>query len=373
MKPISAKNTKTPLAIEKKIHGLLKAVGSDDRAEIAVTIFRELWDVANLRSPDQIPRWSGITDDSTPIELSVQFSPTAAAVRLLLEPQADPASPETYWEAGATLTRWLASRWNARINTALGIERLFKPTNSAGVYLAMGHAVEFRRKSPVFKVYYNAMAQGPSRSRQIVGKALSRLGFQKYWRSFEALLGPLDRVELLALNLTKSMRVKVYFRPLQASLDRIADLYAISENAAAGDVERMWKAIHGKAKCEEMRPVFLTYELTDTTSNRPSKTALSIPLFPGLANDAVVTRRVSQLMQSYDISPVTYRRCVKELADRPLAEEKGLHSYVSLQRTGPNVAIVAYFNPRFYYKKYGWIARDPVCTWPSGVVSSPRK
>ncbi len=373
MKPITAKNTKIPLAIENKIQGLLRAVGCNDCTENATGIFREVWKAANLRTPDQIPRWSGITDDSTPIELSVQFGPTSAAVRLLWEPQADPASPETYWQAGVALTRWLASRWHAQISTALSIERIFKPSNSAGVYLAVGHAVEFRPESPVFKVYYNAMAQGPSHSREIVGKALNRLGFQKYWKSFEALLGPLDRIELLALNLTNSLRVKIYLRPLQASMDRITELYAIAENAEASDVERMWKAIHGKAKCEEMRPVFLTYELTDPTSNRPSKTSLSIPLFPGLANDAVVTRRVSQLMQNYHISPVTYRRCVKELAERPLAEEEGLHSYVALQRTGPDVAIVAYFNPRFYYKKYGWIARDPVRTWPSAVVSNPRK
>jgi hypothetical protein len=207
----------------------------------------------------------------------------------------------------------------------------------------------------------------------MVGQALNRLGLQKFWKSFEAQLGPRDRIELLALDLTDSMRVKLYLRPLQASLDRIAELYAIAENAEASDVERMWKAIHGRAQCEERRPVFLTYQLTDTTRNRPSKTSLSIPLFPGLANDAVATRRIAQLMQGNDISPVTYRRCVRALAERPLGEEDGLHSYVSLQRTGPEVAIVAYFNPRFYYRRYGWIARDPVRTWPSAVVSSPRK
>ena len=146
-------------------------------------------------------------------------------------------------------------------------------------------------------------------------------------------------------------------------------LYTLAEMAQAGDVSRAWNAIHRNAPPQLMRPVFVTYNLTEPRDNRPSWASLSIPLFPGMPNDGEARRRVSHLMKDVGISPAVYRRCVDAMAERPLQREEGIHSYVALQRTATGMAIVTYFNPRLYFRTYGWVARNPVRTWPSAVVS----
>src|SRR5580692_5346298 len=95
---------KTP---EEKLVRLCGAIGRNERASEIVEIFREMWREAGLRPPEAEPRWSGLTDDSTPTEFSVVFSGKASPrLRVLFEPQGDPASPKAYWEAGCRFTRF---------------------------------------------------------------------------------------------------------------------------------------------------------------------------------------------------------------------------------------------------------------------------
>jgi DMATS type aromatic prenyltransferase len=354
--------------LEVKVARLVKALRLPDGDDVG-RVFRELWTAARLRPPDEAPRWSGVTDDSTPVEFSIQFRRQSSELRMLFESQGDPASPQTYWRRGTWLTRWLARRWNAHVEAAAQIEPLFAPARNTEMLVVIGHGVQVHRGHPVFKVYYNAMARGAGRARDVVGEALVRLGFERSWRRIEQVLRPLDRVEIVSLDLTARRRVKVYVRPLEAERDHIARLYALSEASKATDVARAWRAIHPAAAPERMRPVFVTYNLTEPASVRPSRASLSIPLFPGVADDAEARRRVSRLMREFGIAPAAYQRCVTALADRPLPREEGIHSYVALQRTDTDTAIVAYLNPRLYFRKYGWLARNPARTWPSPVVS----
>ena len=372
MNKSNSANKKGITSVEDKIIGLTTALSMKDRAAEALTVFREMWTAGGLRSPDEAPRWSGVTDDSSPVEFSVQFRQGSHDLRMLFEPQGDPASAQTYWRSGVRMTRWLARRWKARVEPALAIESLFRPLAKARVHLAMGHAVDIQAERPMFKVYYNAMARGAGRSREIVGEALSRLGFEKTWTRFAPALGAQDRLELLALDLAEPARVKLYVRPLGADMQRLERLYSLSEDALAPDVGKIWRAIHGEAKPESMRPVFLTYQLVNPGALRPARTTLSVPLFPGVKSDGQARSRISRLMDGFGISSSAYRKCVTAMADGPLATEEGIHSYVALQRHGREAALVTYFNPRLYYHRYGWIARDPVRTWPSAIVAGAK-
>lgn len=370
MKDVTTSPAAPTARLEGQIAALLKALRTQHLEPCAIRLLREMWVAARLRSPGETPRWSGVTDDSTPVEFSIQFHQQGGDFRMLIEPQADPASPEAYWSAGKRFTRWLARRWDAQIATATAIEPLFKPRRGVPTILSMGHGVEVRRGGPVFKVYYNAMAQGADRARDLVAEAFGRLGFARTWSTIERALRPLDRLELLSLDLSDTVRIKLYVRPLEADLGHLIRLYCISEASEPSDVPRIWQAIHPRAAPERMRPVFLTYNVTDPAHRKPSRTSLSIPLFPGVADDAEARRRVSGLMKEFGISPASYRRCVIAMAELPLEREEGIHSYVALQRTASGPAIVTYFNPRLYMRKYGWVARDPVRTWPSGVLDA---
>jgi DMATS type aromatic prenyltransferase len=361
-------NRMSARSVEDKVVALTGALSMKDRAPEVLEIFRQMWTAGGLRNPDEEPRWSGVTDDSSPVEFSAQFRQNGHDLRILFEPQADPASPQSYWRAGTRMTRWLAARWKARVEPALAIEPLFRPLARARVHLAMGHGVDIQTAGPMFKVYYNAMARGATESRELVAEALSRLGFERTWTRLAQNLDEQDRIELLALDLAEPARIKLYLRPLGANMRRLERLYSLAEDAPALDVSRTWKAIHGEAKPETMRPVFLTYQLVHPGALRPARTTLSVPLFPGLRSDGQARSRISRLMDSIGINSAVYRKCVAAMADGPLGSEEGIHSYVALQRHGAEAALVTYFNPRLYYHRYGWIARDPVRTWPSAIV-----
>src|SRR6185295_4736797 len=93
----------------------------------AIHLHRRMRRICRLRAPAAKPRWSGVTDDSTPFEYSVAFRRDEARLRMLFEPQADPASATTYWQAGKRCTRRLQKAWAANIGSGLEIEELFKP------------------------------------------------------------------------------------------------------------------------------------------------------------------------------------------------------------------------------------------------------
>ena len=203
---------------QEKLRKLCGAIGLEARTDQTLDLFREMWAACGLRAPAEEPRWSGLTDDSTPTEYSVVFTAgDHPRLRVLFEPQADPASPATYWEAGRRVTRWLAERWGASVDCALAVEDIFIPRDPH-VHICIGHAVEFDEE-PSFKMYYNAMADGPSNAIKLVDEAFRCLGFGRPWDALRSVLGPDDRIELFAvLDLSPVTRLKLYVRPMSTDL-----------------------------------------------------------------------------------------------------------------------------------------------------------
>jgi hypothetical protein len=298
----------------------------------------------------------------------VVFSSDAAPrLRLLFEPQGDPASPQAYWEAGCRFTRFLRKRWGASIEQALKVEDIFRPEDP-NIYICMGHAVELDDQ-PAFKMYYNAMSKGPGLAADCVDQAFHRLGYSRAWKELRKALGPSDSIELFALDLTPVTRLKLYVRPRSANIEHITRLYSISAAALASDVGLMWNFLCHPRRPENNRPVFLTYEFNKADDDRPTRTALCIPVFPGLSSDLTAERRVCRLLRALVIPAESYQACVRAMADAPLDHEEGIHSYVGLQRNQRSVAVAAYFNPRLYFRRYGWLAREPARTWPTAVLA----
>jgi len=214
-------------------------------------------------------------------------------------------------------------------------------------------------------VYFNAMAAGIENTDHVVGTGLARLGYDRTWRRLRRGLTPGDRIELLALDLTPRGRVKLYVRPIGASL---LHLRSLSGLAAKGDrdlIARAWRIIHPTRVPERSRPTFMTYHLTDPGATRPERATFSIPLFPGIRSDLDVSRRVVSLFNEFEIDPAPYLACLSAMADRALSREQGIHSYVAVQTADRERAIVVYFNPRLYAARYGFLARSPVHVWTS--------
>ena len=144
-------------------------------------------------------------------------------------------------------------------------------------------------------------------------------------------------------------------------------IYCASTMADQKDVGMMWNICCTRPLAAS-RPVFLTYQFSRIEDERPSRTALSIPLFPGVRSDLAAARRIQRLLRAFGIPADSYAKCVHAMADLPLQHEEGIHSYVALQRNAHDVAVVAYLNPRLYFRRYGWAARDPAHTWPTAIA-----
>jgi hypothetical protein len=303
------------------------------------------------------------------MELSVVYScKSAPRLRALFEPQGDPASPSAYWNAGARFTRFLNQQWNAPIDHFLRLEDIFVP-DASDPHLCMGHAVEFGEQ-PSFKMYFNAMTKGPRNTAKCVDEAFSRMGYSRPWNKLKEALGPSDRIELFAFDLAPAPRLKLYVRPMSASLEHIARLYSVSAASDPNDVRMMWENIRSPlTPPESSRPVILTYHFGDPLDERPSRTALCIPLFPDASSDLAAEEKIRRLLHALAIPVEPYTACLRAMADGPLAQEEGIHSYIGLHRSPEDVAVAAYFNPRLYFRRYGWLGRNPTRTWPTAAAS----
>ncbi len=335
--------------------------------EEVIALHRGMRRIGQLRAPGLHPRWSGWTDDSTPFDYSVVFGKNSARLRFTMEAQADPASPAAYWRSGQRCTRWLGSECGANIAPALLIEDLFEPT--VPVYIGIVHSAEFYPgRKPVFKVYFNSMARGGEQSVARIGEALTRLGLNGgAWEAIKRALRPGDRLEWLSLDLSDLSRTKVYVRPLASTMEHLQDLYAVGKDSRPEDLADLWTLLRGQRRPDQCRPIFITYQLVNPKARKPQQSVMSLPLFPGARNDAVIHRKFRQLFARMEIPPEAYDRCVKALSERPLAEEEGIHAYVSVLRDAGEPAVKVYFNPRVNFRRYGWISRNPGQTWPSAV------
>jgi DMATS type aromatic prenyltransferase len=352
----------------RQLRALCAVAGFEaDEARI-LALFRDLsasWGAVPLAAP---PRWSGITDDCSPLEFSVVYGGSQPELRFLVEPHGEPASPAAYWSAGQQLTAWLRERFALSTEPLECVEELFVPIEGdVPVYFAVYHAVVFRPgQPPLFKIYLNPGARGMP-DREVCAEALQRLGLGAAWTAIAAVLTPYDQLVFFSLDLSPQLgaRAKVYVRHRGAT---VADLERTASAAAeyqVGDARALCQAIVGEPEPDLYRPPLTTLYCAPDQPERPQRAALQLPLYPYAPDDAVAYERIRGCLVEHGLDPERYERCVRALAPGSLAEESGLHGWVSLQREHGRPRITTYFHPRVYRARYGPLALDPARCWPS--------
>jgi hypothetical protein len=269
------------------------------------------------------------------------------------------------------LTAWLRERFALNTEALERIEELFRPADGDDlVYFAVYHAVVFRPgAAPLFKIYLNPGARGLP-DREVCAEALRRLGLGAAWTAISAVLQPQDQLVFLSLDLSPQLgaRAKVYVRHRGAT---VADLERTASAAAeyhAGDARALCLAIGGEPEPDLYRPPVTTLYCAPDHPERPQRAALHLPLYPYAPNDAVAYERIRACLANHGLDVQLYERCVRALAPGSLAEESGLHGWVSLQREHGRPRITTYFHPRMYRARYGPLALDPARCWPSPVL-----
>ena len=138
------KNTFRSFALER-LGSLCRAVDYDvSRAVDPLdTLIEPFGDLPVGRAP----RWpSDITDDATPIELSLSMEGTRWEPRFLVEPQGEDGSLATRWRAGQDTNRRIAKRYGVSLDRVAAIEDLFEPVDEEGKF-AMWHAATTSSRS----------------------------------------------------------------------------------------------------------------------------------------------------------------------------------------------------------------------------------
>jgi Tryptophan dimethylallyltransferase len=337
-----------------------------DRHEIAamlraLRVATESW---GSRSVEEMPRWSAVTDDCSPFEFSLAIESGSTELRVLVEPQRDPASPESYWTAGLELARRLRSDFGAAIDRLELVSDLFRP--GAEAYFSTFYGIVFRSgERPLFKLYLNPKARGPQQARSTISSALARLGHPQAALRFESLMRPDDEYQFLCLDLVQhgDARTKIYIRHRRSTVDKWCAHLEQTDPRAAADARVLCGAI---LEGEPRRPPVSMYTLK-AEADEISGCAAQLPTFYSSDTGATLHDRVIRLLTSYGLPTSLYVRSVEAFAGPSPSDQVGMHNYVSVQRPQGAPRVTVYLCPRVYLERLGPIGFDPQVTWPNPV------
>lgn len=330
-----------------RLEMLCEAAGFREEVGPVIETFRSLvapWAFAPLP-----PGWvSDISDDNTPIELSVTIAERRSEVRVLFETQGSEATLKSYRAAGLAFHQRLEREFGADLRRFRIVQDLFMPEDMEGPFAVWNSVVFAKGKPPAFKTYFNPQARGRAKAYALVEEALQRLGLDRAWGSLcrtAARRGPhLDEVKYLALDLTSEpeSRVKVYVRHHGATPDDLEIASSAAAGYVPGEALHFARAMGGDRDRLAERATFTCSAFIEGQDERPVATTLYVPVCAYAKDDAVVTRRVDEYLVQNGIDADLYGRIVHGFANRPLAAGVGMQSWVALRRYGGKARLTVY-------------------------------
>ncbi|HET9379303.1 MAG TPA: tryptophan dimethylallyltransferase family protein [Streptomyces sp.] len=277
-----------------------------------------------------------LSDDHTPVEYSLSFTPGRAPVlRVLLDPGRGAGDLAVGGRAGLDFVREAGRRWNFSTARLDDLADLFLPPDPEGP-LALWCALELRPGGvPKVKVYLNPAARGGKRSAETVREALRRLGHQ---RAFDA-LPPGDRFLFFALDLGDwdEPRAKVYLAHQDVRAEEAAALSRTADTSGRAGLRDFFHAVTGTAHDDPdgdaallRRPFQSCHAFTRTASRRPTGFTLYVPVRDHVRHDGEALERAVNVLEHHGMDPGPLVRGVAAVTGRRLTDGVGLLSYVSL-------------------------------------------
>jgi len=348
------------------------------RIDVVEGIFDGLAEHCADQPLDRPPRWSGMTDDCSPVEWSIGFGRAGPELRVLVEAQRDPASVATYWEASRGLTRWVVDDLDGDDAVVAGIIDELTPTDP-DAYAAAYHGIELRRDGSVrTKVYLNPAAAGDRWT--VAGAVLDRLGLTAQKDLILSAVGPVN-LALIAFDLEPADRARVKLYVRSSSLDVLGAVADLCETPGSADHRPFVVGLYGSEVLG--RQPWLAVHLAAAAHasvgqiTRPTRAVLSLPVYESETARPSTAERIAALLAAHDLDAAAYDRAVAALAAiRPagvptVIGSYGMHSWVSFQREPDgHPRITVYFRLRAFAPRYGWLGTDPIRTWPCPIDTS---
>ncbi|WP_194918330.1 tryptophan dimethylallyltransferase family protein [Catenulispora rubra] len=324
---------------EGQVRRLCSALGLGAQADLAASTFAEMTRPWNRHSPAALPP-SDVSADGSPVEYAVELNDGKPTLQIAVEPMTleSHASTRTYAARGmmARLARagWASpTRWSAVADLFLLADTdtdAPEPQAHAAMYGAEIDSSGLRQ----CKVWFYAGIAGAEHAPTLVRQALERLHMPAAWTAIERHVDG-DFVScrpiLVSLDLTDhaTARTKVYFRHYDAGFEYLARLMA-GHGLDPADTTALCR-VAGPDDAALARQPPVTCLSFHSSGTRPPVATLYVPLWLA-ADDATVRQRVHNLLSGLDIPPARYDACLAAVARRPLADARGLHNYLGLQR-----------------------------------------
>ncbi|POX54827.1 prenyltransferase [Streptomyces sp. Ru71] len=275
------------------------------------------------------PSATFLSDDHTPVEFSLSFTPGAAPVlRVLLDPGCGAGSLARAGRVGLEAVRAMARRWNFGTDRLEELADLFLPSTVEGP-LALWCALELRPGgTPQVKVYLNPAAGGPEAAAATVREALHRLGHGK---AYDALPSA-DRPLFFALDLGDwaEPRVKVYLAHHGLTAAEAGGLSRMAPGPAPAEIEEFFTLAGGMDARLDRRPGQSCHAFTETATGLPSGFTLYVPVREHVAHDGEALERARTLLTRYGIDPAPLARSLSAVTTRRLTDGVGLVAYLAL-------------------------------------------
>ncbi|MFF9016857.1 tryptophan dimethylallyltransferase family protein [Streptomyces sp. NPDC014870] len=345
----------------RQILRLCEAAGlsGNDSVEYARTLLSVLGPVAERPLDMPPPYDSFLSDDHTPVEYSLAFTPDAPpTLRVLLEPGCGAGSLAENGRVGLRAVRALARRWGFSTQRLDELEDLFFPAAPEGP-LALWLALELLPGGvPKVKVYLNPAASGEERSVATVREALGRLGHDRAFGS----LPPSERPLFFALDLGdwEEPRVKVYLVHRDLSAREAPGLVRTPGGPARSQITRFFRTAAGQAAFGpgsrlgldvplDRRPGLSCHAFTSTRSARPSGFTLHVPVRDYARHDGEALDRAVTLLRRHGMDPAPLVEALSAVTPRRLEDGAGLIAYLALaHQAGKPLRVTAYISSEAY-------------------------
>ncbi|MFC7220887.1 tryptophan dimethylallyltransferase family protein [Streptomyces polyrhachis] len=360
---------------------LCDALGMDPAdAETYAQVLVESLGHAAGRSLDRPPPFlSTLSDDHTPVEYSLAFTPDAPpTLRLLLEPGCGADTSAHSGRVGLRVIREMAQRWNFATDQLDTLEDLFLPASAQGAF-ALWCALELRPGGvPKVKVYLNPAASGPRRAAATVQEALRRLGHP---RAFAA-LPPADGYPFFALDLGDwdVPRVKVYLRHDDMSAVEAGGLSRMNAGPASAEIQEFLRTAAGfdadtpDRRTDDRRdarlrgrPALSCHAFTEAASGRPSGFTLHIPVRDYVQDDREALARAEAVLRRCGMDTAPLLRSLAAVTRRRPQDGVGLIAYLALvHQQGRPPRVTAYVSSEAY------AVRPPLARQPAEAEATRR-
>jgi hypothetical protein len=324
--------------IHRQLRRLCRAVGLEGFQDLYAGLMRELLGPAATGAVDVTPAWeSQISDDHTPVEYSISFDMgRTPRLRFLVEPSGRRPDLWANMQAGLHVLELLADRYQFSLDRLFMLQDLFFPRRPQGTFGLWLAAELGRSGTPRFKVYLNPSVHGPDRAWQVVGEALARLGFGDAFLSLLRYGVPrnrqVDRSYIFSLDLGSPWgrpRVKVYIRHEGFSAAEAALTACAVPGVSPESIAQFCELVGGPGPFTG-RPLISCFSFVEGDHERPSGSALHVPIRDYVEHDREARNRASAALDCYGFDPSVLGRALAGVSRRPLAAGVGLISYVAL-------------------------------------------